>query len=80
MPCGRYAPGAAARIHNIVDDAPVTAVDLHRINGVEVPPAPYERTDPDPWNGVVSTDRIRHDLDFRPIHPTLWSARDAGAP
>lgn len=74
-----YAPGAAGRIYNIADDAPVTAVDLHRINGVEVPPALYERTDPDPWNGVVSTDRIRHDLGFRPIHPTVWSARDAGA-
>ncbi|MET7388339.1 NAD-dependent epimerase/dehydratase family protein [Streptomyces sp. NPDC005529] len=74
-----YAPGVAGRIYNIADDAPVTAVDLHRINGVEVPPALYERTDPDPWNGVVSTDRIRHDLGFRPIHPTVWSARDAGA-
>lgn len=74
-----YAPGAAGRIYNIADDAPVTAVDLHRINGAEVPPALYERADPDPWHGVVSTDRIRHDLGFRPLHPTVWSARDAGA-
>ncbi|MCX4914635.1 NAD(P)-dependent oxidoreductase [Streptomyces sp. NBC_00687] len=74
-----YAPGAAGRIYNIADDAPVTAVDLHRINGVEVPPALYERTDSDPWHGIVSTDRIRHELGFRPIHPTVWSARDAGA-
>ncbi|MFE9985702.1 NAD-dependent epimerase/dehydratase family protein [Streptomyces sp. NPDC005381] len=74
-----YAPGAAGRIYNIADDAPVTTVDLHRINGVEVPPALYERTDSDPWHGIVSTDRIRHDLGFRPIHPTMWSARDAGA-
>ncbi|MFD9586282.1 NAD-dependent epimerase/dehydratase family protein [Streptomyces sp. NPDC059980] len=74
-----YAPGAAGRIYNIADDAPVTTVDLHRINGVEVPPALYERTDSDPWHGIVSTDRIRHELGFRPIHPTVWSARDAGA-
>ncbi|MCT9004211.1 NAD-dependent epimerase/dehydratase family protein [Streptomyces rhizosphaerihabitans] len=75
-----YAPGVAAgRICNIADDAPVTTVDLHLINGVEVPPALYERTDPDPWNGIVSTDRIRHDLGFRPVYPSLWTARDAGA-
>ncbi|MFF8530853.1 NAD-dependent epimerase/dehydratase family protein [Streptomyces sp. SAS_267] len=75
-----YAPGVGGnRIYNIADDAPVTTVDLHRINGVEVPPALYERTDPDPWHGVVSTDRIRHDLGFRPVYPSLWTARDAGA-
>ncbi|MET7984259.1 MULTISPECIES: NAD(P)-dependent oxidoreductase [unclassified Streptomyces] len=75
-----YAPGVGVgRIYNIADDAPVTTVDLHRINGVEVPPALYERADPDPWHGIVSTDRIRHDLGFRPVYPSLWTARDAGA-
>ncbi|MEV6014908.1 MULTISPECIES: NAD-dependent epimerase/dehydratase family protein [unclassified Streptomyces] len=66
-------------VYNIADDAPVTTVDLHLINGVEVPPTLYERTDADPWNGIVSTDRIRYDLGFRPVYPSLWTARDAGA-
>ncbi|MGW0968396.1 NAD-dependent epimerase/dehydratase family protein [Streptomyces sp. NPDC002516] len=66
-------------VYNIADDAPVTTVDLHLVNGAEVPPALYERTDPDPWNGIVSTDRIRYDLGFRPVYPSLWTARDAGA-
>ncbi|MEU6271609.1 NAD(P)-dependent oxidoreductase [Streptomyces populi] len=75
-----YAPGVGGTgVYNIADDAPVTAVDLHRINGVDVPPALYERADPDPWHGIVSTDRIRHDLGFRPVYPSLWTARDAGA-
>lgn len=75
-----YAPGVGGgRIYNIADDAPVTALDLHRLNGAEVPGALYERTDPDPWNGVVSTARIRHDLGFRPVYPSVWTARDAGA-
>ncbi|MGW3816690.1 epimerase [Streptomyces sp. NPDC005046] len=39
----------------------------------------YDRTDPDPWSDIVSTDRIRHDLGFRPVYPSLWTARDAGA-
>ena len=38
-----------------------------------------DRTDPDPWHGVVSTVRIRDELGFRPLYPSVWAARDAGA-
>ena len=34
---------------------------------------------PDPWHGVVSTVRIRDELGFRPLYPSVWAARDAGA-
>jgi nucleoside-diphosphate-sugar epimerase len=74
-----HAPGAAGRVYNIADDAPVTAVELHLLNGVEVPAEMHTRTDPDPWFGIMSTERIRRELGYRPIHPTVWAARDAGA-
>ncbi|MET7618624.1 NAD(P)-dependent oxidoreductase [Streptomyces sp. NPDC005408] len=74
-----YAPGAAGRKYNIADDAPVTAVELHQLNGTAVPEELAERTDPDPWLGVVSTVRIRDELGFRPLYPSVWTARDAGA-
>jgi nucleoside-diphosphate-sugar epimerase len=74
-----YAPGLRGPAYNIADDAPVTAVDLFRVNGVEVPEDLYTRTDPDPWLGVMSTDRIRRDLGYRPYFPSVWAARDAGA-
>lgn len=74
-----HAPGVSGPVHNIADDAPVTTVELHHLNGVEVPAAVYENTDPDPWFGIMSTERIRRDLGYRPIHPTVWAARDAGA-
>jgi nucleoside-diphosphate-sugar epimerase len=74
-----HAPGAAGRIYNIADDAPVTAVELHQLNGVEVPAELHERTDPDPWFGIMSTERIRRELGYRPLLPTAWAARDAGA-
>jgi dihydroflavonol-4-reductase len=73
-----YAPGAGGGIYNIADDAPVTTVDLHQLNGVEIPPALYERTDPDPWHGIVSTARIRRELGYRPLYPSVWTAQDAG--
>ncbi len=74
-----YAAGADGRAYNIADDAPVTAVELHWLAGVEPPADAPGRPAPDPWSGVVDTRRIRDELGFRPLHPTVWTARDAGA-
>ncbi|MFD3451246.1 NAD-dependent epimerase/dehydratase family protein [Streptomyces sp. NPDC058691] len=72
-------PGIGGRIYNIADDAPVTAVELHWLNGVEPPAGMAERALPDPWDGVVSTVRVRDELGFRPQYPSVWTARHAGA-
>ncbi|MEU1194833.1 NAD(P)-dependent oxidoreductase [Streptomyces sp. NPDC005813] len=74
-----HAPGIDGRVYNIADDVPVTAVELHQLNQAEAPAALHERTDPDPWLGVVSTDRVRRELGYRPLFPSAWAARDAGA-
>jgi nucleoside-diphosphate-sugar epimerase len=72
-----YAPGASG-VYNIADDAPVTTVDLFQLNAVPVPPEVYETGDADSWHGVMSTDRIRRELGYRPVFPSVWAARDAG--
>ncbi|MER5944157.1 NAD(P)-dependent oxidoreductase [Streptomyces sp. NPDC001928] len=74
-----HAPGIDGRIYNIADDAPVTAVELHQLNGVEVPDELYGRNDPDPWLQLTSTERIRRELGYRPVYPSVYAARDAGA-
>ena len=74
-----YAPAVNGPVHNIADDSPVTAVDLHQLNGAELPADMHTRTDPDPWHIIMSTQKIRRDLGFRPIYPSVWTARDAGA-
>jgi nucleoside-diphosphate-sugar epimerase len=33
----------------------------------------------DPWIGIFDVTRIRRELGFRPIHPTVYAAADAGA-
>ncbi|MDI2131485.1 NAD-dependent epimerase/dehydratase family protein [Yinghuangia seranimata] len=73
------APDVAGRAYNVADDAPVTAYELHEANGVEPPAEAAARVDPDPWYGVVTNRRLRDDLGYRPLFPTLWTARDAGA-
>jgi nucleoside-diphosphate-sugar epimerase len=73
----RRADGIDGQVYNCADDAPVTAWDLHQLAGRRMEPgnAPLD----DPWFGLVSTEKIRAELGFRPIYPTVWTARDAGA-
>ncbi|GAA2686578.1 hypothetical protein GCM10010400_58650 [Streptomyces aculeolatus] len=71
--------GRAGRVYNVADDAPVSALELLHLVGAEVPEGMAERAADDPWHGVVSNARIRAELGFRPLYPSLWTARDAGA-
>ncbi|MCF6522120.1 NAD(P)-dependent oxidoreductase [Streptomyces sp. JJ36] len=70
---------AGGRRYNLVDDAPATAVELHLLNGAPVPAGMGERLDDDPWYGIVSNARARDELGWRPLYPSMWTARDAGA-
>ncbi|MFE4216732.1 NAD-dependent epimerase/dehydratase family protein [Streptomyces sp. NPDC056844] len=72
-----YAPGAQG-VYNIADDAPVTMVDLFQFHGLPVPQEALDLDVPDPWHGVMSTTRIRHELGYRPLIPSVWTAREAG--
>lgn len=73
------APGIAGRVYNVADDAPVSALELLQLTGARIPEGMAERASDDPWHGVVSNRRIREELGFRPLYPSLWTARDAGA-
>ncbi|MFW6691196.1 NAD-dependent epimerase/dehydratase family protein [Streptomyces sp. MAR4 CNX-425] len=73
------APGVAGQVYNVADDAPVSIVELLELVGAEVPEGMAERASEDPWHGVVSNRRLRDELGFRPLYPSLWTARDAGA-
>ncbi|GLZ35676.1 hypothetical protein Lesp02_78630 [Lentzea sp. NBRC 105346] len=64
-------------IYNAADDSPMTAVELHQLNGVRHPGT--SSAEPDAWHGIVSTNRIQRELGFRPRFPSAWSALHAGA-
>jgi nucleoside-diphosphate-sugar epimerase len=73
------AEGLAGATFNIADDAPVSTVEVLELNGE---PASAEATSPeldDPWEGIVDTARARAQLGLRPIYPSVYVARDAGA-
>jgi nucleoside-diphosphate-sugar epimerase len=71
--------GVDGAVFNVADDAPVTALELLEINHETIPPDASTRTLEDPWDGIVDTSPIRIQLGFRPIYPTLHTAKDAGA-
>lgn len=64
---------------NVADDSPVTAVELHDLNGQPVPEDAATRPLDDPWTGIVDTAAARTTLGFRPIFPTVYTAKAAGA-
>ncbi|QFZ72235.1 NAD(P)H-binding protein [Streptomyces fagopyri] len=72
-----YSPGAHG-VYNIADEAPVTTVDLFDLHGLPVPQEAYDKEAADPWHSVMSTTRIRHELGYRPLVPSVWTAREAG--
>jgi nucleoside-diphosphate-sugar epimerase len=73
------ADGADGEIFNVADDAPVTALELLSLNGEPAAADAASRALEDPWEGIADTAKIRRELGFRPIFPTVYTARDAGA-
>ena len=65
----------ATGIYNVTDDAPLSISELRQLHNLpDTPNGPVS----DPWEMIVSNMKIREKLDFRPIYPTFYSARDAG--
>jgi nucleoside-diphosphate-sugar epimerase len=71
--------GVAGRTFNVADDAPVTAAEVLWLNGLEPAADGLSRTPGDPFLATVRTERIRRELGWRPVFPTVYTARDAGA-
>ncbi len=74
-----HAEGVDGRTFNVGDDAPVAAFELLRLNRETVAADAAVRPLEDPWEGIVDTTRIRRELGFRPVYPSVFSAEAAGA-
>ena len=71
-------PGIDGRIYNVGDDAPISVSELLQLYHSDISSEALQQ-DFDPWDMVVDTTRIRDELHYRPIYPSFYSARDAGA-
>ncbi|GAA1687442.1 hypothetical protein GCM10009765_41190 [Fodinicola feengrottensis] len=76
------AEGIAGRTYNLSDDAPMTIFEIFQLHGIELPEraeSADRSVEARPWLHTVSTARIRRELGFRPLYPTVASAAEAGA-
>ncbi|MFI0419767.1 NAD-dependent epimerase/dehydratase family protein [Spongiactinospora sp. 9N601] len=73
------AEGVDGRTYNVADDAPVTHLELRELNGETAADLTVDQGPADPWEGIVDTSKIRRELGFRPIYPTVYTAYEAGA-
>ncbi|MWC29200.1 NAD-dependent epimerase/dehydratase family protein [Paenibacillus sp. MMS18-CY102] len=73
-------PGIDGRIYNVADDAPISVAELlqhHAHSGQSVAELPLGEFNP--FDMIVDTARIRNELNYRPIFPSFYTAKDAGA-
>ncbi len=68
---------AGGRIYNVADDVPISVAEIRQLNGSaeaqETADGPLE----DPWEGIVDTTRIKTELGFQPIYPSVRAAQTA---
>jgi nucleoside-diphosphate-sugar epimerase len=72
------ANGIDGRAFNVADDAPITALEVLELTGEPIDAAASDRPLDDPWESIVDTAKIRLELGYRPIYPTVYTAREAG--
>ncbi|MHB1629109.1 MAG: NAD-dependent epimerase/dehydratase family protein [Bacilli bacterium] len=70
--------GIDGQIYNVGDDEPASAGDIMHILDENIAPDAASRPIDPAFQQLVDTSKIRHDLGFRPIYPTLHDAVAAG--
>jgi nucleoside-diphosphate-sugar epimerase len=65
---------AGGQIYNVADDTPIPVSHIRRLNGLPEAAAPANASVADPWEGIVDTAKIKDELGFCPIYPSLYAA------
>lgn len=70
-------PQAGGQIYNVADDSPTPIAEIRRMHGLsEAEFSPDGEVD-DPWEGIVDTSKIKHQLGFQSIYPSIQAAQAA---
>ncbi|WP_280521278.1 NAD-dependent epimerase/dehydratase family protein [Paenibacillus mangrovi] len=72
-------PGIDGRVYNVADDAPISVAELIQFHGHSGQyAAEVSHSEFNPFDMIVDTTRIRDEMNYRPIFPSFYTARDAG--
>ena len=69
-------PQAGGQIYNVADDTPIPISEIRAMNGLTETNIPADVEVADPWEGIVDTTKIRNELVFRPIYPSVYTAEE----
>ena len=69
----------SGEIYNVADDEPATASEIMEVLNEPVPEGADRRPIEEAWLQLVDTSKIKEQLGFRPVYPTLRSAALANA-
>jgi nucleoside-diphosphate-sugar epimerase len=73
------ADGIDGRIYNAADDEPIAAGDIMKLHGEPVQEGAAERALDPAWMQLVDTGKIKRELGFAPMYPSLRAAAAASA-
>ena len=67
-------PQAGGQIYNVADDLPIAISKIREMNGFAGTNLEADGEVEDPWEGIVSTTKIKAELGFHPIYPSIHDA------
>lgn len=70
---------AGGQIFNVADDTPLPVSEIRQMQGWSGSGDTTGAEVEDPWEGIVDTTRIKKELGFRPIYPSILIAEKANA-
>jgi nucleoside-diphosphate-sugar epimerase len=70
---------AGEQIFNVADDSPTPIAEIRQMHGLSAAEFPADGEVGDPWEGIVDTTKIKRQLGFRPIYPSIQAAEAANA-
>lgn len=72
-------PQAGGQIYNVADDTPIPVAYIRRLVGSAESVPATDTGVADPWEGIVDTSKIKDQLGFRLIYPSLYTAEEKQA-
>jgi nucleoside-diphosphate-sugar epimerase len=67
-------PQAGGQIYNVADDVPIPIAEIRKMNGLSGSSDDANIEVDDPWEGIVDTAKIKTELGFQPVYPSIRDA------
>ncbi len=70
---------AGGQAYNVADGTPVPISEIRQLDGWAEPTNATDSEVDDPWEAIVDTTKIKDELGFHPMHPSIHAAEKTKA-